>query len=172
MDIAAWLPSLESEGGPPPEELLPDEPEAASGCRLLRWTRRSAATADGAPSVRDSAYAAALGAPLGSARAGPPSAEVTASYSAGEAPADRLRPADTELIRKGLRQLELPPSRYSAAGDDLGADFLAPEREHEIDPAREERMRNSSRAGVELHAARGLAGVRAGRQNADYCRFP
>jgi hypothetical protein len=30
MDVAAWLPSLEAEGGPPPEQILPDEPEAAS----------------------------------------------------------------------------------------------------------------------------------------------
>jgi Phosphotransferase enzyme family len=30
VDVAAWLPSLEAEGGPPPEEILPDAPEAAS----------------------------------------------------------------------------------------------------------------------------------------------
>jgi aminoglycoside phosphotransferase (APT) family kinase protein len=30
IDVAAWLPSLEAEGGPPPEEILPDAPEAAS----------------------------------------------------------------------------------------------------------------------------------------------
>lgn len=29
-DVAAWLPSLHAEGGPPPEELLPDEPEHAA----------------------------------------------------------------------------------------------------------------------------------------------
>jgi hypothetical protein len=30
VDVAAWLPSLEAEGGPPPDEILPDAPEAAS----------------------------------------------------------------------------------------------------------------------------------------------
>lgn len=30
MDIAAWPPSLEAEGGPPPERILPGEPEAAA----------------------------------------------------------------------------------------------------------------------------------------------
>jgi hypothetical protein len=30
LDLAAWLPSLEAEGGPPPEQLLPDAPELAS----------------------------------------------------------------------------------------------------------------------------------------------
>jgi phosphotransferase family enzyme len=30
LDLAAWLPSLESEGGPAPEQLLPDAPELAS----------------------------------------------------------------------------------------------------------------------------------------------
>ena len=30
VDVATWLPSLEAEGGPPPEEILPDAPEAAS----------------------------------------------------------------------------------------------------------------------------------------------
>jgi hypothetical protein len=28
--VAAWLPSLHAEGGPAPEAILPDEPEAAS----------------------------------------------------------------------------------------------------------------------------------------------
>ena len=30
FDIAAWLPSLEAEGGPPPEAILPDSPELAA----------------------------------------------------------------------------------------------------------------------------------------------
>lgn len=30
MDVAAWLPSLEAEGGPPPEAILPEAPEAAA----------------------------------------------------------------------------------------------------------------------------------------------
>ena len=30
LDVAAWLPSLEAEGGPAPEEILPDAAEAAS----------------------------------------------------------------------------------------------------------------------------------------------
>jgi hypothetical protein len=30
LDLAAWLPSLEAEGGPAPEQLLPDAPELAS----------------------------------------------------------------------------------------------------------------------------------------------
>ena len=30
LDLAAWLPSLEAEGGPPPETLLPGEPGAAA----------------------------------------------------------------------------------------------------------------------------------------------
>jgi hypothetical protein len=30
FDIATWLPSLEAEGGPPPEALLPDSPELAA----------------------------------------------------------------------------------------------------------------------------------------------
>jgi aminoglycoside phosphotransferase (APT) family kinase protein len=30
IDLAAWLPSLHAEGGPPPEEILFGEPEAAS----------------------------------------------------------------------------------------------------------------------------------------------
>jgi hypothetical protein len=30
LDVAAWLPSLEAEGGPPPEALLPEEPAAAA----------------------------------------------------------------------------------------------------------------------------------------------
>jgi hypothetical protein len=30
LDVAAWLPSLHAEGGPAPEEILPDQPAAAS----------------------------------------------------------------------------------------------------------------------------------------------
>jgi Phosphotransferase enzyme family len=30
MDVAAWLPSLQAEGGPPPEAVLPEAPEAAA----------------------------------------------------------------------------------------------------------------------------------------------
>ena len=30
FDVASWLPALEAEGGPPPETLLPSEPELAS----------------------------------------------------------------------------------------------------------------------------------------------
>lgn len=40
FDLASWLPSLHSEGGPPPESLLPDAPEMAAALSGF-WAARA-----------------------------------------------------------------------------------------------------------------------------------
>ena len=53
MDVAAWLPSLESEGGPPPEAILPDAPEAAAFISGVFAARAGLPTIPTAPRVRE-----------------------------------------------------------------------------------------------------------------------
>lgn len=43
FDLAAWLPSLHSEGGPPPESILPDAPEMAAALSGF-WAARAGLT--------------------------------------------------------------------------------------------------------------------------------
>jgi aminoglycoside phosphotransferase (APT) family kinase protein len=71
MDVAAWLPSLHAEGGPPPEAVLPEAPEAAAFmCRFFA-ARAGLPSIPTAPRVRAGpARAAPNRAPLGRARSG------------------------------------------------------------------------------------------------------
>lgn len=50
LDIAFWLPSLASEGGPPPETLLPDAPELAA------WTAGFFCARAGLPPIADAPH--------------------------------------------------------------------------------------------------------------------
>ncbi len=52
LDVAAWLPSLHSEGGPPPEDILPDEPELAALISGFFASRAGLPKIETAPSVR------------------------------------------------------------------------------------------------------------------------
>jgi hypothetical protein len=53
LDVAAWLPSLEAEGGPPPETLLPGEPGAAAFMSGFFAARAGLPPIPTAPYVRD-----------------------------------------------------------------------------------------------------------------------
>ena len=52
MDVAAWLPSLHAEGGPPPDAVLPDAPEAASFMCSFFAARAGLPSIPTAPRVR------------------------------------------------------------------------------------------------------------------------
>lgn len=52
LDLAFWLPSLEMEGGPPPERLLRDAPEAAATVSGFFAARAGLPPVPGAPGVR------------------------------------------------------------------------------------------------------------------------
>jgi hypothetical protein len=52
FDIATWLPSLHSEGGPPPEAILPDSPELASWVAGFFCARAGGPPIPEAPHVR------------------------------------------------------------------------------------------------------------------------
>ena len=70
-DIAFWLPSLHAEGGPAPEEILPDAgPLAAVISGFFRRTGRQAEDPDGAAGSGGAAPAAPHRAAVGGARAG------------------------------------------------------------------------------------------------------
>ncbi|MGH3031166.1 MAG: hypothetical protein ACRDNE_10445 [Gaiellaceae bacterium] len=51
--MAAWLPSLEAEGGPPPEALLPEAPEAAAFMSGFFAARAGLPPIPTAPHVRE-----------------------------------------------------------------------------------------------------------------------
>lgn len=53
LDLAAWLPSLEAEGGPPPEALLPGEPGAAAFMSGFFAARAGLPPIPTAPHVRE-----------------------------------------------------------------------------------------------------------------------
>jgi hypothetical protein len=53
IDVAAWLPSLQAEGGPAPEELLPHAPEAASLVSGFFAARAGLPPIEQAPRVRE-----------------------------------------------------------------------------------------------------------------------
>lgn len=53
MDLGFWLPSLEMEGGPPPERLLPDAPEVAAWVSGFFAARAGLPVIPDAPRVRD-----------------------------------------------------------------------------------------------------------------------
>jgi hypothetical protein len=53
IDTAAWLPSLEAEGGPKPEDLLPDAPEAAALISGFFAARAGLPPIQRAPRVRE-----------------------------------------------------------------------------------------------------------------------
>jgi aminoglycoside phosphotransferase (APT) family kinase protein len=53
IDVAAWLPSLHAEGGPAPEELLPNAPEAASLVSGFFAARAGLPPIENAPRVRE-----------------------------------------------------------------------------------------------------------------------
>jgi hypothetical protein len=53
IEVAAWLPSLEAEGGPPPEAILRDEPEAAALVSGFFAARAGLPPPPTAPRVRD-----------------------------------------------------------------------------------------------------------------------
>ena len=52
LDVAAWLPSLHSEGGPLPEDILPDEPELAALISGFFASRAGLPNIETAPRVR------------------------------------------------------------------------------------------------------------------------
>ena len=52
LDVAAWLPSLHSEGGPLPEDILPDEPELAALISGFFACRAGLPNIETAPRVR------------------------------------------------------------------------------------------------------------------------
>ncbi len=52
LDVAAWLPSLHSEGGPLPEDILPDEPELAAMISGFFACRAGLPNIETAPRVR------------------------------------------------------------------------------------------------------------------------
>jgi aminoglycoside phosphotransferase (APT) family kinase protein len=52
LDVAAWLPSLHSEGGPLPEDILPDEPELAALISGFFAARAGMPNIETAPRVR------------------------------------------------------------------------------------------------------------------------
>ncbi len=52
LDVAAWLPSLHSEGGPLPEDTLPNEPELAALISGFFASRAGLPTIEAAPRVR------------------------------------------------------------------------------------------------------------------------
>jgi len=52
LDVAAWLPSLQSEGGPPPEAILPHAPELAAWVAGFFCARAGEPTIPEAPHVR------------------------------------------------------------------------------------------------------------------------
>jgi hypothetical protein len=52
MDIAAWLPSLHAEGGPLPEEIMPDQPALAALMSGFFAARAGLPPPEGAPRVR------------------------------------------------------------------------------------------------------------------------
>ena len=52
LDVAGWLPSLHSEGGPLPEDILPDEPELAALISGFFASRAGLQTIETAPRVR------------------------------------------------------------------------------------------------------------------------
>jgi hypothetical protein len=53
IDVAFWLPSLEAEGGPPPETILPSSPELAALISGFFAARAGQPTIPDAPRVRD-----------------------------------------------------------------------------------------------------------------------
>jgi hypothetical protein len=53
IDIAGWLPSLHAEGGPPPEQILPEAPEAASLVSGFFAARAGLPQIERAPRVRE-----------------------------------------------------------------------------------------------------------------------
>ena len=53
MDIACWLPSLHSEGGPPPEAILPDAPQWAATMSGFFAARAGGPPIPNAPRVRE-----------------------------------------------------------------------------------------------------------------------
>ncbi|HYY74719.1 MAG TPA: hypothetical protein VE644_00190 [Gaiellaceae bacterium] len=53
LDLAAWLPSLEAEGGPPPEAVLPEAPEAAAFMSGFFAARAGLPRIPTAPHVRE-----------------------------------------------------------------------------------------------------------------------
>jgi len=50
VDLGGWLPSLQYEGGPPPEAILPDAPEVAA------WVSGYFAARAGLPNIRDAPF--------------------------------------------------------------------------------------------------------------------
>src|SRR5437763_17103697 len=88
------------------------------------------------------------------ARTGSSTKPLYRQLTAGEAPADRLHAVEAEPSRERRRQIELAVGARGPAFDDLGEHALAVKGEIELRPAREHRMRDPERPGLEESAGR------------------